>query len=129
MEPSSECVDFVAMVADGGEWAAAAWTARLDGERHLATSRTALWKRVETRVTELVKAQRRSKKSKVHVAGLELWVSEDGASVARCPDCSVRTWYVRAHVHGHDVRGRPRAVFHHHPAVRLLDEDLEHFAL
>ncbi len=151
--PSSECVDFVAVVTGGGG-GDDGWTARLDvgprdgtgiagvgprdgtgvagvgprdgtGVEVHAESSKALWKRVAKRITHLAMADKR--KSEVQCAALEMWVSDDGrtAQATRSPECRVRTWYVRAHVHAPDTRGRPRGAYHHHPAVRMLDDDLE----
>jgi hypothetical protein len=125
MEPSSECVDFVVVVAgDDGQ----GFRARIaDGEVAAPTTK-ALWKRVEARLAELVRASRRPDKVKADVAGLEMWVSRDGVSEARstpCAECPVRTWFARVHVHGRGIRGRPRAVFHHHPTVCMRDEEFE----
>ncbi len=136
-EPSSECVDAVITVA-GDDEKAPVWTANIlltpDGsgvnERHVATSKGALWKRVEARLAELARAERRPEKVRVRTSGVEMWVSADDGSggdagPARTEERTVRTWYARSHVYGRSTRGRPRSVYHHHPSIKLIDDDLE----
>lgn len=142
MEASSECIDFVATVTGSND---SKWTARLEGRSHEAKTRSSLWACVQGHVKEVVAKKRHfdelgaakgggkdepaRKDACVECAGLEMWVSEDGGAVGATstPECPVRTWYIRAHIYygRRTPRGRPRSAYHHHPAVRMLDDDLQ----